>query len=436
MIFLNFHEKIPRHIFVASFGWICRVINAVIQVISIPLILHFLGMTDYAVFAVITGLITWYNLADVGLGPSIQNEISSMRVAGADFDIFLNSIAIYIIALGLIEVIIFSFAAFFLQGVLLRQINAVVPSYLLAVIGSMYILVAVFSVSARIFFAKQKGHLGYLYQSIGIIFGFLVVLIIIFFHTQNRILGIMLGWTVPQVIAAIVGFLHAMPHGGWIKSSSFKRFREILSTAWQFSFNSLGAAFVLGLDYIIMSQIISADDIVIYNIVNKIFTFIFFGYNAILLALWPSMAENYVSGNELKIKEANEAILKNILIGSAYIFVVSVIVIITKDFIMHYFSNSTLSVSVLVIALFSLYYIIRVWSDTYTVAILSRNKIAFIIATIPFQAIVSVIFMYYFGSKFGLVGIILGMVLCFSLTSLWIMPCYHYYLLRRFKRIS
>lgn len=434
MIFLS--KKIPQHLCVASFGWICRIINASIQVVSIPVILRFLGTSDYAIFAIITGLLTWYNLADIGLGSSIQNEISYLRVNGDDGKEFLRSIAIYIVIIGIIEVAFFLIAALFLQHLLLRQISTTAPRYLLAMVGSMYIVVTVFGISARIFFAKQKGYWGYLYQSVGIVIGFTVILLMIFLQVQNKLFWIAFGWMVPQVIISIISFLHAVPCARWIKSADFKVFRKILATAWQFSVYAISAAFVLGLDYIIMSQIISVNEIVIYNIFNKIFAFIFFGYTAVLAAIWPVMTENYVSGNELKIRATNKTIVRNIWLGVTYVLLASIVVIVAKGSLMRYFADAKLTVPALIIALFGIYYAIRVWSETYTTAILSRNKVAFVVTVLPLQAVISVVFSYYFGMKFGLAGILAGLILCFVLTSFWLMPVYHYYLLGYFKKIN
>lgn len=428
-------KKMPTHLFVASLGWVCRIINVSIQVISIPLLLRFLGIIDYAAFAIITGLLAWYNLADIGLGPSIQNEISYMRVQKFDAEEFLRSIAIYIIIIGFLEVVIFSSFAFSLQKILFRHLNITYPNYLLALVGSAYILIAIFSISSRIFFAQQKGYWGYIYQSAGIVLGFITILLLIFFDIKHKLVWIMMGWTIPQVIMSFVGFLHAMPNSGWLKKANFKTFRRLLTTAWGFSFNSIGGTIVLGLDYVIISQILNVNEIVTYNVVNKIFTVIFFGYSAILTALWPTMAENYASKNKIKIQKTNDIILRNVVLGSIYIFLASIIVVLTKNFIIHYLANAKLTISALLILLFGFYYIIRVWSDTYTTAILSRNKTTFLTTMIPFQAIIGVISTYYLGIHFGLIGIVLGFILCFSITSLWLTPCYHYYLSGYFRKI-
>ena len=323
----------------------------------------------------------------------------------------------------------------FLQKALFHQIAPDAPRFLLAIAGSLYMLVALFSISSRIFFAEQKGYWGYFYQTIGVIGGFLAAFIVTSIHIhENQLLWIMFAWIAPQFLAATIGFVHAMPLGKWIERANFSLFSNTFKVALQFSFNSLGGAFVLGIDYIIMSQIISSSDIVVYNIFNKIFTFIFFGYSALLSAFWPVMAESYASNDFLKIEAANKSLLRNIFVAFVYISFAVMAIIISKNFIMKYFGSAKLEASVLIICLFGFYYIVRVWVDTYAMAILSRNKVGFLSATVPLQAVVSVIFLYYFGSKFGLAGILGGLILCFLVTAAWMLPCYHYYLLGRFKR--
>lgn len=415
--------------FIASIGWINRIITAAIQIISIPLIIRVLGNNNYAVFAIITGLMMWYNLGDFGLGPSIQNEISRLRVVGENVNEFLRSIAIYIVLIGVLEVFVFSCGSFFLQDILLRKIPSQVPYYLLAVVGDLYILMVLFSIAFKIFFAEQRGYWAYIYQTIGVVGALIVVLVLIFLDVPYKLLWISLGWIVPQTLAALAAFLHVVPLSKWFSASDFKRFYKILSFAWRYNINTIGAAFVLGIDYIIMSQIVSANDIIIYNIFNKVYLFISFGYSTILAALWPVMAEAAVVDDPTAIGKVNKMLLRNIFIGIGYILLTTLVILTMKKVIIGFFAGAQLMVSGLIIILFGIYYSIRVWVDTYNMAILSRNKITFIAATVPIQAAISIVFLYYFGTKFGIEGIVFGFLLCFLVTAAWILPCYYYSLL-------
>ncbi|OGT11288.1 MAG: hypothetical protein A2X77_01800 [Gammaproteobacteria bacterium GWE2_42_36] len=427
-------KSIPLHYYVVGSGWLSRIVIAGVQVLSIPLVLRFVGTEQYALFAVITGLLLWFNLADLGLGPSIQNHISLLRVKQEDTKSFLSSLTLFIFLLGIIEIVVFSLIAPFLQHFLLHKLTSQASSYLLVVAGNMYILAALFGISYKIFFAQHRGYWAYAYQTMSYLGSLLLVLLLIFLKIdQNKLLWVLLGWTVPQMAFAFISFLHAVPLRQCIVAADFSVFKKMLSKAWQYSVNAVGAAFVLGIDYVIMSQLLNANDITVYNVFNRIFSFMYFGYTAVLIALWPVLSEHYADSKIEKYRRANAMLIRNGLMATLYVVTGTLIIFILRKPLLLIFSKNTLVIPGIAILLFGFYYITRVWTDTYATAIQSRNKIAFIAATVPIQAITSVIFLYYFSRWLGLSGIILGLALCFLITGFWLLPAYHYYSIRKMK---
>jgi len=409
---------------------------ALAQVITIPIALRCLGVDSYAVFAVVTGLVAWFNLADLGFGYSIQNHISILRVEGKDTRSFLRSIAFYFLIIAFFELLVFCSIAPFLQHFLLKNFAVKTSWYLLIIVGSFYVLSAICSVSYRIFFAEQKGYWGYSYQSAGWLGALIAIIILGYLPVENRLFLILLGWIIPQTFFALISFIHAMPWRGIFTYCDFNIFKRIFTKAWLFNLNSIGAACVLGIDYVIMSQLLSAHDITLYNIFNKIFLFIYAGYSTVLMTLWPVMAEKFATRNRQLIDEVNSMLLRNIFWAIGYITIATGLVLIGKNFLLSFFAKGLLSVSYWVIILFGIYYAIRFWVDSYATVIQSRNKIKFIAFTVPIQAVVSVCFLYYFGAKYGLDGILIALILCFTVTAVWVLPCYHYLTLAKERFIE
>jgi len=410
-----------------------RIVNAGIQLAAIPLILRFLGTQDYSVFAVVTGLLMWFNLADIGLGFSIQNHISLLRVKGGSDTLFLQKIAIFILVIGCLELVIFSVIAPFLQHFLLHKLEVTTPFYLLMLAGDLYMLSALFGVGYRVFFARQQGYFAYLYQTVSYVLGFFLVALCVLLHVNAKLPWVVVAWVLPQALCALIGFLHAMPLGNWLRAADFSMFKTIFKKAWQYGFNALGAAFVLGVDYIIMAQLLNANDITVYNIFNKIFSFMYFGYTAILAAIWPVLAEYYATFSRKAFQKANAMLIRNALAATLYVVGGTCTILLLKGFLLSLFIKTQLMVSGTILILFGFYYITRVWTDTYATAVQSQNKIGFIAATVPIQAVVSVVFLYGFGKWLGLPGIVLGLGLCFLVTGCWMLPVYHYYSLGKLR---
>jgi O-antigen/teichoic acid export membrane protein len=427
IIFNKTQPSIPSYILVAGSGWISRIIIAGIQIASIPIIFQFLGLQDYATFSIITGLVVWFKLTDIGLGSSIQNHISKLRVQQDNVQAFIDSIALFIILLALIEISIFFIGAHFLQSLLLRKINPHPPYYLLALAGTFYIITGVFDISYRIFFAKHKGYLSYLYQTIGMLVAMVLVLVFYFTKTDHRLLWVISGWMLPQALCSTMGFLQVAPYQRWVRAANFKVFLKTLSNAWRFNLSTIGLACILGVDYIIMSQTLQANDIAAYNVFNKAFGFIFYNYTIMLAALWPTMAEKFVSQNQEKVRRANQLLLRNIAIATFFMLLLTIIIIATKTWIILFVSRSTLTISSWTVLLFGLYYSIRIWVDSYIMILQSYNKLKIFFFSIPPQAILEYCLMYYLGRTWGINGFLVGLILSFALTAGWILPLYYYH---------
>ena len=86
--------------------------------------------------------------------------------------------------------------------------------------------------------------------------------------------------------------------------------------------------------------------------------------------------------------------------------------------------DSGLHISRSSIALFGLFCLARAWSDTYATALMSLSRMKILWLYIPFQAVISLAGQYYFSRHYGLNGILLGLLLSFALTAVWILPVY------------
>jgi hypothetical protein len=84
--------------------------------------------------------------------------------------------------------------------------------------------------------------------------------------------------------------------------------------------------------------------------------------------------------------------------------------------------RTNLTLPITVIILFGIYAVIRVWTDSYAVALQSQNQLKIFWIYVPIQAILSFFGMYFFSLHYGLNGILTGLILSFVLTASWILP--------------
>ncbi len=418
--------KLQKYHLIIISGWGSRIIMAAIQLVAIPILLTNLGIKDYAIFAILTGLNAWFALSCFGIGPSLQNYISSSKAQKKDYHSYLTSIVLFLLVFGIVQIGIFSVFSPFIQDLLLKQFNYNGNPFTLLIIGSIYILNTIFEISNKIFFAEQRGYWVYLYNTLGRVFSLISIIVVCSINIQiNKLLIFLIAWVFPPMLFSLIGFLHVIPLSNWIKHANCKIFKELLFKSKYFATITIAGTAIVSLDYIVISQVLLPSDIVIYNIVNKVFLLISLGYSVILSTLWPVLSEKFQLGN---IKSAHKLIYKNILGGSLLVMALVILFISFKGFLIEYFKieGETLNITYPIILLFGIYYIIRVWTDTFSITLQSRNKTKVFMYALPLQACINILFMFTLGYYFKLNGILLSLILCYLLTTAYILPFTHY----------
>ena len=433
---LKFIKKIPVHLTVAASGWVSRIVVVATQLISIPIFYHQLGLENFAVFTIITSLVSWYSLTDFGLGNALQNYISEYRSQDKNPAILLTKTAPLLIIILIFLAIIFISFGHILQTWLFSDLQNPLSSTNFIICMILYCWYFILLISSKIFFAYQKGFYGYLYQSITYFILLIIMAIIHFFNIKITLTSSLYIWILPLFFSGLLGFAHAFYHAGakikpfhW--DSTF--LNQLKTRAFKFWLVSLSANGVLAIDYLVIVKLLSAKDIVTYNIVNKIFVMMLFGYAAVLSALWPVLAEKYATKNVMAYNAAERELKRSILGGIIYMILMTIMAITFRDTIVHLFKlQQAISLPISLLLLFGIYGCIRVWTDTYTTAFQARSSMKLFLMLTPIQAIIAITLMLLL-VKYGLMGIMIALILSFVIIPVWVLPFYHYKNLRSFR---
>ena len=427
-------NKIPNHLYVTLTGWVAKFVTASAQLISIKLIINLLGVEQYATFSLLVAMLVWFTISDLGLGYSLQNFISENQAAKCP-ETFNQKITACTILL-LISFILFSILSYYLSPLLgpvyLRSSNVLSEQEKTSFffISSLLSIVSGIGVTSyKILFAWHKGYWSNLLPAVLSSLSLIFIYVLNYApQNSNLLLWSVIIWLGPSCIFPFF-LLIALTVRKFKKKPSKKHFFELLKRSWKFAFFSFLAVITLQADYVIMSQFLNNRDIVEYTLATKLFTLLFFVYTTILMSLWPIYAENMVRGEIKKIKDSMK---KNIIFGFFIILIGASIVLLCKDWIVDiivpgknvYFSSS-------LVILLTCYYLIRVWTDTHAVIVNSVSKLKPLMMLVPIQAFFSVVLQIYFVKRYGLNGLVIGLIVSFLLTVSWGLP---YYLKRNVLR--
>ena len=143
-------------------------------------------------------------------------------------------------------------------------------------------------------------------------------------------------------------------------------------------------------------------------------------YYSIIYALWP-MVNECINRNDFE--QIKRLLIKYIPIGMMLILCFSIILYIAAPFIFSILvKNTILNASILLIFLFCLYFLLRVWTDTFSMVLQSANVLKPFWFIVPIQAVVSIVCQILFTIFFGIYGLLYGIIASFVVTVVWYLP--------------
>ncbi len=422
--FRIFGFSIPGYLFVAASSWLSRILTAIISILSIRLIIDSLGVEYYAVYAVLIGVVSWFMLADFGIGQSLQNYISEARGKNqnySDYILAASALTFMIVIAAIILVILFG-AWPALE--LLSQFSSLSDSekYISFTATSIFVILAAGgSVIYRIWYAEHKGYLANISLALAAVFGFVSIYCIAKFDCENKLLWFLVAANAPLATLSIMCFISRVLKLKRENSHSInKDAKKIIHRGSKFWLFNISAAAVLQVDYILLAQFVSAEQIAVYSIGVKVFSTMALMIGAVLQAFWPVCAEAVIQNDWPSIKSFTK---KYILLSMVSVIFFTGLFLIFNTQISSIFSpNEIIVIPTSFIVLIGIMYLIRVWTDVYAIILQSMNDMKVLLLSVVAQAIIGLGLQIYLVPKYGINGTIIALALSWILTVAWFLP--------------
>lgn len=408
----------------AGSAWISRIVIALVQLASVRILISELGLDQYAVFALLTGLTGWYVLSDFGVGISVQNYISESRAKGgsdAEYMAIAGILAIFFLLLtsGFVYVISPYAGPFFLRqfGFMSDQEK----TKLFFSVGLLLVAGGVGGVAYKIWYAEQKGYWSNIVPALASVIGFAGIVLIKDYITANRLYLSLVVFILPTAILPLIALAYQVT-GSVKKASKLNRssFIHVLRRAMHFWGFAVMAAGVLQIDYVVMSQFLKAYDIAVYNISTKIFGFAFYFYGAVLGALWPVFAEELANR---KWQAVRLDMQKYLAWGLGFMALSTVMLLWLMPVAVHLLApTKQLVVPFMFTLLLGSYYMVRIWTDTFAMVLQSMSDLKPFWIYVPVQMILSIVLQWMLTPIWGIYGIVLGLLGSFLFTVSWALP--------------
>ena len=416
--------KIPKAVWVTVSAWIGRLSSAVVQLISIPMSLAYLGPDQYAWLVVAVSIQGWLLLSDGGMSLALQNSISESRAKGCKYDDLVRAVAKLVACIATTIFILVlcmrtEFSAFLLPR------NAVLngASNSLIICATLFgLMMTCGNVAYRVFYAEHRGYWVNILPAIGsclTLIGLIFVTKILPVAPNITVAAII--WMGPTAILAFFAFVKIYLRSKIvIRDQSEIKLRSIFYRAIPLGIFALLGAFTQQIDYVVIGKLMSESEIVLYSIANKMITFTGFFFVAIIYASWPVCAEATAVRNW---KSADSVLKQTIIIGMLIVLIGAISIWLVREALLGALApNQSISLPLPLWVLLTIYCLIRGWSDSFVMILQGMGHSRVFWIYLPIQSVISIAGQFFLGARLGLNGIVIAEILAFALTSAWMLP--------------
>ena len=411
--------------------------------VSIPLLIRYLGETNYGLWVLVFTLFQWIFSMDFGLASVLKTKIPVL-LHEKKTDLLISYIKSTYVITSIIAFFLFSFFYVVSKLINLKQL-LLIPEHSENFVSNLFILNIfffclnfIFNVHKSLFVAFLRGK--YAEQSIAVnqlMFLFFTFLLLLFFpnlSVADKLIFVSLvngiGGMIVNIIYTIYFFTSEKISFKSNEKTPKSFIKEILSLGVKYMFIQIGLLVIFTSDNYILSSAFGPKEVVPYEIVNKLFQFPSMLLFAALSPLWSIFATAYIAEDRSKLltvfKQFNRFFVL-IFISIALLYLLSPIIII-------YWIKEPLDIPSGLLLITAIATLLRVFTSFYSFFLYGVGKLNNYILLLFFSILVKVPLSYWFISLgYGINSVIIATVIILLIWSFTI-PFESYYLVYKLRK--
>lgn len=346
---------------------ICKPISMFISFLYVPIVLDYLGVEKYGIWATILSILSWINYFDIGIGNGLRNKLTeSLTKKDDQSKKMVSSAYAFIAAIMILVSIVF---AFFASNVNWDKIFGVTKhdenlTYVLVISFAFVAINFVLSVCKNVLYATQNASTVSIMELAVQVLNFCLVLILKnSFGCSLFLMAFAYGIStlIVNLVTSIIFYYRHREVRPSLKHIDISVGKSITNLGIQFFLIQICALVLFSTDSLIISYLYGAADVTPYNTVNKLFNIIIAIYSAMISPVWNNVcklkAEKDFGGIEKLIKHLNIAMIPYFIgtIGVVFIMRPATKIWLGRD----------LDYSTALILGGAMYCLLTIWCNTY-----------------------------------------------------------------------
>lgn len=401
---------------------ICKPISMIISYLYVPIVLDYLGVEKYGVWATILTILSWIGYFDIGIGNGLRNKLTeSLSKKDGQSRKLVSSAYAFIAALMIAASIVFSVVASFTNWNRVFGVSDIHENLAAVVIISVCFMALnfVLSICKNVLYALQKAADVSIMELATQILNMVGVLVAMQFVKSNLfVMALVYGLSMVMVnlVASIIIYRKNSDVRPEIKEINVKVGKSITNLGMQFFVIQICALVLFTTDSLIISYLYGAANVTPYNTVNKLFNVIIGVFSALLAPVWSNVTKLKAEENYDGIKSL---IRKLQLIMIPFVVGTILLVLIFRP-LTRLWLGQDLAYTTPLILFGALYCLLTIWCNTYAAFLngMQIMKITIVIACL--QAMVNIPLSLFMAEYLGLysAGVMGGTVVSMLISAI------------------
>jgi len=309
------------------YSMIIKFFNIFIVMATVSISIKLLGVTNYGIWVVISGIITWSNLFNFGFSNGLRNKLSEALAKGDETSgqYYISTTYLFIFFISIVIFILFLIISYSIDWPSLLSIQHLSNDHLiglLLIIFSFFILQFILGPIISILQAYQWPSLPEFFRLIGAAIILLILAINEFMHEGMNLNDYVLY---VSAVPALILFIATV----YLFLGQYKKIRpsiKKIDLSHLSSLSKMGIAFfaiqvnaiiILQTDNIIISHIFGPEKVTEYNIVQRYFGLITVFFLAAISPYWSAVTDAYVQGDFSWINKTTKKLMVIIGVSAA-----------------------------------------------------------------------------------------------------------------------
>lgn len=414
--------------------------SLIISFVLIPLTIGYLSQYEYGVWLTLSAFLHWMDFMDIGLGNGLRNKLSE-SLAKNDMLLSKSYVSTTFFALILIMVLfysIFVIVGYQLDWYKLFHVSSDKIDNLLAIVfivTAMMSLNFIMKITTYVYFAKQvpmiNNLIPFLSQAIS--------LLLIFILTKT-IDGNLLNVSVVYSASPVVVLLAIYPVTFYIKYKELapsikyvkiEYLRALFGMGIEFFFLKIGGLLIFSTSNIIISNVLSPEEVTPYGICYKYYSVVTMIFIIIITPMWSATTDAYFRKDYNWIISTSKKMMRVCLL----ILCATIILTIFSDLIYGLWLNEMVQIPMSLNILFAIYVTIVNISTCYSHFVFGIGKLRLQIYSTIFSGILFILITPHLLKLYGINGAALSLCIA-NLPAMILNPIQFYILLNNNKKYS